>query len=110
MSAVRDPNELQRAVEGAAAALSRATGVPVELTRVVSLADDERRNLILRASAIRPDAAPRSVIVKATRDAGYDPAAPDAFEKSAPAQGMDRHGLARPPSAGPRPQPDLPRR
>jgi len=79
---LRDPNELQRAVEGAAAALARSSGVPVQLVDVVSLADDERRNLILRATAIRPDAAAQSVILKATRAADHDPAALDAFEKS----------------------------
>jgi hypothetical protein len=76
------PKEHHRALEGAAAALSRTMGTDVRLVDAVSLANDERRNLILRARAVQPDGMASSVIVKATRATGYNPADPDAFETS----------------------------
>jgi aminoglycoside/choline kinase family phosphotransferase len=70
------------AVTVAQAALSRSAGQPVIIRQLADLSGDQRRNLILRASAVRADGAARPVIIKATRSAGYDPAAADAFATS----------------------------
>lgn len=74
--------EQQRAVETAEAVLSRGWQTPVSLTDVVALGDADRRNLILRALACRDGTPSCSVIVKATRDAAFDPTAADLFETS----------------------------
>ena len=74
--------EQERAVTCAAAALSRAWDAAVSLTDITALSDDKRRNLILRASAVRDGMPPRSVILKATRASDFNPAAANAFEAS----------------------------
>lgn len=74
--------EQKRVLAGAAAALSRAMGTSVWLRDVAALSDDQRRNLILRATLAVEGASPRSVIIKATRADNYDPAATDAFAQS----------------------------
>jgi aminoglycoside/choline kinase family phosphotransferase len=66
----------------AAEALSRAAGTRVVIDDVRNLGDDQRRNVILRASATDADGASRSIIIKATRAANYDPAAENAYETS----------------------------
>ncbi len=75
-------HEQQRIAEGAAAALSRAWQASVSLVDVTALSNEKRRNLILRATALRDGAPPRSIIVKATRAADFDPLATNAFEES----------------------------
>ena len=72
--------EQKDAIACAAAALSRAWGKQVLIDNVSALSDDERRNLILRATAHGDGAPPRSVIVKATRGKNYAPATDRAFE------------------------------
>ena len=74
--------EQRRAAETAAAVLSQRWRTPVSLGGVTALGDADRRNLVLRALAARDGAPPQSVIVKATRDATFDPAAADLFETS----------------------------
>ena len=74
--------EQERAVTCAAAALAHAWGTAVSLSDVTALSDDKRRNLILRASAVRDGMPPRSVILKATRASDFNPAAANAFEAS----------------------------
>jgi len=69
------------AVAAAAAALSRSAGKPVPISKPRKLSDDGRRNLILRASAVLADGPPRPIIIKATRAAGYDAGAMDAYER-----------------------------
>lgn len=89
MAAHRDlPAE--RAAEIAAAALTRATGEPATLAAIEPLGEADRRNLVLRAHA-SVGARSRSVIVKASRASGHDPAAPDAFAVS----GLVREWVAR---------------
>lgn len=70
------------AAQAAAAALSRRAGEAVSIDQVSDLGGEERRNLILRATATTPGGIPRSVIIKATRAADYDPAAEDAYRTS----------------------------
>jgi hypothetical protein len=74
--------EQQRVAECAAAALSRSWQTSVLLADVTALSDKKRRNLILRATALRDGGPPRSVIVKATRAADFDATAANAFEES----------------------------
>jgi thiamine kinase-like enzyme len=73
---------VEDATAAARQALSRAAGYPIAVEQVSNLGSEQRRNLILRASAVKPDGASRSVIIKATRARGYDPSAADAFETS----------------------------
>ena len=62
----------------AEAALSRSAGSPVSIEDVRNLGSDRRRNIVLRASAVfERGRAARPIIVKATRDAAYDPSAPN---------------------------------
>ena len=86
--------EQKDAIACAAAALSRAWGKQVLIDNVSALSDDERRNLILRATAHGDGAPPRSVIVKATRGKNYAPATDRAFESglvsALPARGTAR--------------------
>jgi aminoglycoside/choline kinase family phosphotransferase len=70
------------AVRAAEAALSRTAGTAVVIDAVRDLGDDQRRNLILRASATDPDGASRSVIIKATRAADFDATAETAYVTS----------------------------
>jgi hypothetical protein len=74
------------AAQTAAAALSRSTREPVVIENVSDIGGEERRNLILRASATTTDGVRRSIIIKATRAADYDPTAEHAFQ---------RHGLVK---------------
>jgi hypothetical protein len=74
--------EQQRVTECAAAALSRSWQASVLLADVTALSDENRRNLILRATALRDGTLPRSVIIKATRAAGFDAMAANAFAES----------------------------
>jgi hypothetical protein len=78
MTALRDLDR-DAVVAAATTALSDAWGEPVRIGDVAMLSDAERRNLILRGRAVRDGRQPRSVIVKATRAAGYDPAAENGF-------------------------------
>lgn len=66
----------------AAAALSRASDHTVRIESVVSLGDDSRRNLVLRAQAVQSGGEPKSIIIKATRAEEYDPSASNAYEAS----------------------------
>jgi hypothetical protein len=75
-------HEQKRVTECAAAALSRSWQASVLLADVTALSDENRRNIILRATALRDGAPPRSVIVKATRAAGFDALAANAFAES----------------------------
>ena len=68
------------AIDSATRALSRAWGSNVSLQDVVALSKEERRNLILRATATVATAPARSVIIKATRADNYDGNAINAFE------------------------------
>lgn len=74
--------EQRRATETAAAALSQRWRASVSLGSVTALGDADRRNLVLRALASRDGAPPQSIIVKATRDAAFNPGAADLFEAS----------------------------
>jgi hypothetical protein len=65
-----------------AQALSGPAGHRFAIEQVSNLGGEQRRNLILRASAVGPDGASRSIIIKATRATDYDPSAADAFETS----------------------------
>jgi Phosphotransferase enzyme family len=67
------------AARTAAAALSREIREPVVIDEVSDLGGDGRRNLILRASARTTGGIGRSIIIKATRAAGYDFTREDAF-------------------------------
>ena len=80
----------QRAI----AAAERDLGVPC--THVTALSDDDRRNLILRAST--PS---RSVIIKATRDKDYRRAGRRSLRRGA-GQGMGGDGISLPARAGQR--------
>jgi hypothetical protein len=75
-------HEQKRLTECAAAALSRSWQASVLLADVTALSDENRRNLILRATALRDGTPPRSVIIKATRAAGFDAMAANAFAES----------------------------
>jgi hypothetical protein len=66
----------------AARALSAASGRATRLGEVQTLSGPERRNVIARAVAIDAQGQGRSVIVKATRSAGYDPDAANTLERS----------------------------
>src|SRR5277367_4293535 len=81
MSALRDLDrkDIVAAAEGA---LARALGTGFRIEDVESLSDAERRNLILRGSSVRDDGEKRSVIIKATRSADYDPWSETAFARS----------------------------
>jgi aminoglycoside/choline kinase family phosphotransferase len=68
------------AVAAASAALSREAGEPVGVDGALTLGDETRRNLILRARAVQGGAEPRAIIIKATRAASYDAAAANAYE------------------------------
>jgi aminoglycoside/choline kinase family phosphotransferase len=72
---------IDNAITAAQAALSR-NGSPVTIEHPNALSNDERRNLIVRASAAHADGRSQPIVIKATRSAAYDPAAPDAFETS----------------------------
>jgi Phosphotransferase enzyme family len=74
--------EQKRVAECATAALSRLWPVSVFLTDVTALSDENRRNLILRATVSRVGTPPRSVIIKATRATGFDAMAANAFAES----------------------------
>lgn len=76
------PEEQRRATETAATVLSQRWRAPVSLGSITALGDADRRNLVLRALASRDRASPQSIIVKATRDAAFDPRAADLFEAS----------------------------
>jgi hypothetical protein len=76
------PFSADDAVAGAEAALSRSAGRHVVIEQLQNLGCDERRNIILRASAAPLDGEAQPIIIKATRAAGYDPAAADAFATS----------------------------
>lgn len=73
-------SEQQDALEVAAAALSDKWGHSVVLDNVQAISNEERRNLILRAVATGQDFPDRPIIIKATRDKGYDPTSPAVFE------------------------------
>ena len=73
--------EQKRIAECATAALSRSWQTSVFLADVTALSDENRRNLILRATALRDGTPPRSVIIKATRAAGFDAMAANAFSE-----------------------------
>jgi hypothetical protein len=69
------------AVTTAQAALSRNSG-PVTIQHPTTLSNDERRNLIVRASVAHQDGRSQPIVIKAARSAAHDPAAADAFETS----------------------------
>jgi hypothetical protein len=68
-------------VSVAAASLSRLAVKPVAIHDVRRLTGDERRNIILGASASGLDAASKPIIIKETRAADYDAAAVDAYDR-----------------------------
>jgi hypothetical protein len=70
------------AVRAAEAALARATGRPVAIGEVQQVSADDRRNLILRASAVAHDASAEAVIIKATRAPGTDAAVSNIYQTS----------------------------
>lgn len=70
------------AVRVAAAALSRQAGGTFVIDDVRDLGGDQRRNLVLRASAIDACGFARSIVIKATRAADYDPSAANAYQTS----------------------------
>lgn len=70
------------ATQAAAAALFQRSGEPVTIGNVQNLGGEERRNLIVRATATAPDGSLTGIIIKATRAAPYDPAAENIYEKS----------------------------
>ena len=65
------PFTLEDAVAAASAVLSDAWGRQVMIEAVRSLGEAERRNIVLRAQAVQDGAAPRSIIIKATRAARH---------------------------------------
>lgn len=81
MNTLRDLDE-RRVVATAEAALTRAMGEGVRIADVEALSDAQRRNLILRGTAVAGGGAGRSVIIKATRSPDYDPAAEAGFAQS----------------------------
>jgi Phosphotransferase enzyme family len=70
------------AVRAAEAALSKVAGKAIAIGQMRDLGDQERRNLILRASAVDPDCVATPIIIKATRAAGYDPTAETVYESA----------------------------
>jgi aminoglycoside/choline kinase family phosphotransferase len=76
------PFSVDDAVAVASAALSRAAGEEVKIASVLSLGEGARRNLVVRAQAVQGGTKPRSIIIKATRAANYDPGAVNAYEAS----------------------------
>jgi thiamine kinase-like enzyme len=72
---------VEDSVRAAEVALTHSAGEPAAIRDVQSLSDEQRRNLILRASAIGRDGSAKPIIIKATRAANYDPAAEDAYER-----------------------------
>jgi hypothetical protein len=74
--------DLDDVLARAAGALSRESGRRTRLDEVQPLSDEERRNLIVRATARDSDGNAMSVIVKATRAPDYDPTAQDALRAS----------------------------
>jgi hypothetical protein len=70
------------AVRAAEVALARQHGGAFTIGEVRDLAEEARRNIILRASAIDAHGRARAIIIKATRSADYDPAAENAYAKS----------------------------
>jgi Phosphotransferase enzyme family len=81
MSDLKDLDPLD-VLSAAQSALSNASGKPVELDEPRLLSGVERRNLIVRARATDDGQRLRSVIVKATRAASYDPNSNDALAGS----------------------------
>lgn len=69
-------------VTAAQAALARTLGESIRIVDVEALSNEERRNLILRGKAVRDGGEVRSVVIKATRSARYDPTAETAFGDS----------------------------
>jgi hypothetical protein len=76
------PFNADDAVRFAVAALSRVAGKPIVIDAVRDVGGDERRNLILRASATDADGHARSNIIKATRAADYDAGAETVYQTS----------------------------
>jgi hypothetical protein len=72
---------VEDALSAAEAALAREAGEPVAIQDAQGLSAEERRNLILRASAVRRDGSAKRIIIKATRAADYDAAGEDAYER-----------------------------
>jgi hypothetical protein len=70
------------AVRAAEAALSRSAGEDFTVNQLRDLGGDQRRNLILRASAIDSSGITTPIIIKATRAADYDPAAETVYQTS----------------------------
>ena len=66
----------------AALALSSASGSVVKIDEMQPISDDRRRNFVGRARAIDESGRIRSILVKATGSASYDPAAENALETS----------------------------
>src|SRR5579862_4396935 len=73
---------VQDVIARAASAFSRASGRAVKLEQVQPLSQPDRRNLVVRAVAVDDAGKAQSVIVKATRSPGYDPAAENVLEAS----------------------------
>jgi hypothetical protein len=73
---------LDEAVIVAQAALTRRAGHPVAVQQYKALSSDERRNLVVRASAALPNGKTQPIVIKVTRASTFDPAADDAFETS----------------------------
>lgn len=76
------PFTVDDAIAVASAALSQAADEAIRIDKVLSLGQGSRRNLILRARAVRGETEPRSIIIKATRAADYDADAVNAYETS----------------------------
>lgn len=74
--------DLDHVLACAAQGLSRAAGASRHLREPEILSDEQRRNLIVRARAVDGGGHARSVIIKATRSATYDPGSATAFESS----------------------------
>jgi hypothetical protein len=66
----------------AAAALSSVSRSTVKIDEIQPLSDDQRPNFVARARAIDDNGHVRSILVKATRSAGYDPLADNLLETS----------------------------
>ena len=90
------------AIAAASDALSIAWAMPVPIDTAQTLGGETRRNLILRARAAASGRESRSIIIKATRAATYDPCAADAYAEHgfvkewAAASYLARHAAARP--------------
>jgi hypothetical protein len=74
--------DLAEVMSATESALSSASGIPVKVQDAEVLSDEHRRNLIVRAKAKYGDGRMRSIIVKATRSANYDPSAEDGLQTS----------------------------